>query len=106
MRHLGWILLAVVPLLSARGKQTFTGRITCHMCDFDTVKDAEGAPKEKPVGCYTVIVAKQKDKAARRAEKSAKKDRSPNAPGGIDPDIADIRPGPQPPAAWQIEGDE
>lgn len=51
-------------------------------------------------------IAKQKDKAARRAEKAAKKDRSPNAPGGIDPDIADIRPGPQPPAAWQIEGDE
>ena len=51
-------------------------------------------------------IAKQKDKAARRAEKSAKKDRAPNAPRGIDPDIADIRPGPQPPAAWQIEGDE
>jgi len=51
-------------------------------------------------------IAKQKDKAARRAEKASKKDRSPNMPGGIDPDIADIRPGPQPPAAWQIEGDE
>jgi hypothetical protein len=51
-------------------------------------------------------IAKQKDKAARRAEKSAKKDRSPAYPAGIDPDIADIRPGPQPPAEWQIEGDE
>jgi hypothetical protein len=52
-------------------------------------------------------IAKQKDKAARRAEKASKKDRStPNLPDGIDPDIADIRPGPQPPAAWQIEGDE
>jgi hypothetical protein len=51
-------------------------------------------------------IAKQKDKAARRAEKAAKKERSPVYPDGIDPDIADIRPGPQPPAAWQIEGDE
>jgi len=50
-------------------------------------------------------IAKQKDKAARRAEKSANKQR-PAAADGIDPDIADIRPGPQPPAAWQIEGDE
>jgi hypothetical protein len=51
-------------------------------------------------------IAKQKDKAARRAEK-ARRDRStPATPDGIDPDIADIRPGPQPPAAWQIEGDE
>ena len=49
-------------------------------------------------------IAKQKDKAARRAEKAAKKDRAtPSMPGGIDPDIADIRPGPQPPAPWQIE---
>jgi hypothetical protein len=50
-------------------------------------------------------IAKQKDKAARRAEKAARKDRTPAAPG-IDPDIADIRPGPQPLAEWQLEGDE
>ena len=50
-------------------------------------------------------IAKQKDKAARRAEKSR---RAPTTqtPDGGDPDIAGIRPGPQPPAAWQIEGDE
>jgi hypothetical protein len=50
-------------------------------------------------------IAKQKDKAARRAERSR---RSPNepTPAGVDPDIADIRPGPQPPADWQVEGDE
>jgi hypothetical protein len=51
-------------------------------------------------------IAKQKDKAARRAEKSR---RDPNAaalPGGIDPDIADIKPGPQPPAWWQVDEDE
>jgi len=47
-------------------------------------------------------IAKQKDKAARRAERSANKQR-PATSDGIDPDIADIRPGPQPPQAWQIE---
>ncbi|MGB7217508.1 MAG: hypothetical protein WBD07_01760 [Vicinamibacterales bacterium] len=47
-------------------------------------------------------VAKQKDKLARRAEKARRpEDRS--APGGIDPDIADIKPGPQPLAEWQVE---
>jgi len=47
-------------------------------------------------------VAKQKDKLARRAEKARRpEDRS--SPGGIDPDIADIKPGPQPLAEWQVE---
>jgi len=50
-------------------------------------------------------VAKQKDKAARRAEKARRPD-DRSMPGGVDPDIADIKPGPQPPAEWQIEGDE
>jgi len=50
-------------------------------------------------------IAKQKDKAARRAEKS-RRTPTTQAPDGVDPDIAGIRPGPQPPAAWQIEGDE
>jgi hypothetical protein len=51
-------------------------------------------------------VTKQKEKAAKRAERS-RQDRSerPTA-DGVDPDIADIRPGPQPPAAWQLEGDD
>ena len=49
-------------------------------------------------------IAKQKDKAARRAERSQRV--RPAVPEGVDPDIADIRPGPQPPADWQIEGDE
>jgi len=50
-------------------------------------------------------IAKQKDKAARRAERAR---RAPNetAPEGVDPDIADIHLGPQPPADWQVEGDE
>jgi hypothetical protein len=47
-------------------------------------------------------IAKQKDKAARRAEK-ASRPKSDIAPGGVDPDIAGIRPGPQPPADWQVE---
>ena len=47
-------------------------------------------------------ITKQKDKAARRAEKVR---RGPSSPGadGVDPDIADIRPGPQPLADWQID---
>jgi hypothetical protein len=51
-------------------------------------------------------IAKQKDKAARRAERAQRSRTTPAAPDGVDPDIADIRPGPQPLADWQIEGDE
>lgn len=50
-------------------------------------------------------IAKQKDKAARRAEK-AQRPRPAGGAGDIDPDIADIRPGPQPLADWQIETEE
>jgi hypothetical protein len=54
-------------------------------------------------------VAKQKAKEARRVEKS-KQDRestdTPAADTSGDPDIAHIRPGPQPPADWQTDGDE
>jgi hypothetical protein len=50
-------------------------------------------------------ITKQKDKAARRAEKSRRGPSSPT-PDGIDPDIADIRPGPQPLADWQIDTEE
>ena len=50
-------------------------------------------------------VAKQKDKLARRAEK-VRRDPAEDAQSGVDPDIADIQLGPQPPADWQIEGDE
>ena len=49
-------------------------------------------------------IAKQKDKAARRAEKSTQVRRE--VVDGVDPDIAGIRPGPQPLADWQIETDE
>ena len=46
-------------------------------------------------------IAKRNDKAARLADRK-RADRS-DLPAGVDPDIADIRPGPQPLADWQIE---
>jgi hypothetical protein len=49
-------------------------------------------------------IAKQRDKAAKRAEKSTQA-RRPTV-DGVDPDIADIRPGPQPLADWQLDTDE
>jgi hypothetical protein len=50
-------------------------------------------------------IAKRNDKAARLAERKRGSDR-PDLPAGVDPDIADIRPGPQPLADWQIETEE
>jgi hypothetical protein len=47
---------------------------------------------------------KQKTKQARRAEKTRQGDQ--RSSDGIDPDIAHIRPGPQPLADWQIEVEE
>jgi hypothetical protein len=48
-------------------------------------------------------IAKQKEKAAKRAEKSQKDREERPAVDGVDPDIADIRPGPQAPAWWQVD---
>ncbi len=50
-------------------------------------------------------ITKQKDKAARRAERARREPVAP-APGGEDPDIAGIRPGPQPLADWQLDIDD
>ena len=47
---------------------------------------------------------KQKMKEARRADKPAPG--SPRAADGLDPDIAHIKPGPQPLADWQIDPEE
>ena len=47
-------------------------------------------------------IAKRNDKAARLADRKRVGDRS-DLPAGVDPDIADIRPGPQPLADWQVE---
>ena len=51
-------------------------------------------------------ITKQKEKAAKRAEKSRQGPGDRPASDGGDPDIADIRPGPQPPAWWQVDEDE
>ena len=51
-------------------------------------------------------IAKQKDKAARRADRARQGSSAPALPGDVDPDIADIRPGPQPLADWQIDSEE
>ena len=50
-------------------------------------------------------INKQKDKAAKRAEK-AKQGPRPRSENGVDPDIAHIQPGPQPPADWQLEDED
>jgi hypothetical protein len=50
-------------------------------------------------------IAKRNDKAARLADRKRGNERA-NLPAGVDPDIADIRPGPQPLADWQLETEE
>jgi hypothetical protein len=50
---------------------------------------------------------KQKEKAARRLERAQQAADRPRVPEGVDPDIAHIQAGPQPPAEWQLaEADE
>lgn len=41
---------------------------------------------------------KQRDKAAERARRAVEKKNRPDAPPGVDPDIAGVVPGPQPPS--------
>jgi hypothetical protein len=50
-------------------------------------------------------IAKRNDKAARMEERRRAAEH-PDVPEGVDPDIADIRPGPQPLADWQLEIEE
>jgi hypothetical protein len=50
-------------------------------------------------------IAKRNDKAARLADRKRGIER-PAVPAGEDPDLAGIRPGPQPLADWQIDTDE
>lgn len=47
-------------------------------------------------------IAKRNDKAARLADRARRGPDRADLPPGVDPDIADIRPGPQPLADWQI----
>jgi len=49
------------------------------------------------------LTERRQQKAARRRDNKDRKASAPPPPAGIDPDIADIVPGPQPPAEWQIE---
>ena len=48
-------------------------------------------------------IAKRNDKAARLADRVKSGAERAGLPAGVDPDIADIRPGPQPLADWQID---
>ncbi|HEY7911711.1 MAG TPA: hypothetical protein VIG62_07350 [Blastocatellia bacterium] len=51
-------------------------------------------------------IQKQKDKEARRMESKDRKLNAPQAVEGEDPDIAGIRPGPQPlPEQWDYAND-
>ena len=46
---------------------------------------------------------RRQQKAVRRQDVKQRKASEPPPPDGVDPDIADITPGPQPLADWQIE---
>ncbi len=49
------------------------------------------------------LAEKRKEKAARRQDVKQRKASEPARADGVDPDIADITPGPQPLADWQID---
>jgi hypothetical protein len=49
------------------------------------------------------LIEHRQQKAERRRQEKERKDSSPSAPDGVDPDIADIKLGPQPLAEWQID---
>jgi hypothetical protein len=51
------------------------------------------------------LIEKREQKAARRRAEKDRKSSQPPTSDGVDPDIADIKIGPQPPAEWQIEED-
>jgi hypothetical protein len=46
---------------------------------------------------------RRKEKEARRRDAKERKAGAAPRADGVDPDIADIKLGPQPPAEWQIE---
>ena len=48
-------------------------------------------------------IAKRNDKAARLADRAKNTADRAGLPAGVDPHNADIRPGPQPRADWQID---
>jgi hypothetical protein len=60
------------------------------------------AKREREKG---LIEHRQQKAERRRQEKERKAGAAPAASPGVDPDIAGIKLGPQPPAEWQIEED-
>jgi hypothetical protein len=51
------------------------------------------------------LIERREQKAARRRAEKERKAAAPPAADGVDPDIAGIKLGPQPPAEWQVEED-
>jgi hypothetical protein len=51
------------------------------------------------------LAERRKQKEARRRLSKERKDMPGGRMDGLDPDIAHIRPGPQPLADWQIDGE-
>ena len=49
------------------------------------------------------LAERRQQKAARRRDAKERKATAPPKAEGVDPDIADIKLGPQPPAEWQVE---
>ena len=49
---------------------------------------------------------RRKEKEARRLDVKSRKATAPEHPDGVDPDIADIKLGPQPLADWQLEEEQ
>ena len=52
------------------------------------------------------LAERRKNKEARRRDSKERKELSGSRSDGIDPDIAHIKPGPQPLADWQQEEEE
>lgn len=49
------------------------------------------------------LIERRQQKAERRRTEKERKAGAAPSPDGVDPDIADIKLGPQPPAEWQID---
>ena len=52
------------------------------------------------------LAERRRSKEARRRDTKERKTAEGGRPEGVDPDIAHIKPGPQPLADWQIEEEE
>ena len=52
------------------------------------------------------LLERRQQKAARRQDVKQQKAGAPSSPGGIDPDIAHIKLGPQPLADWQLDEEQ